>query len=86
MRPRAYARRASSPSIARPRSSAMAAGDRPAVVSGTFRFAALARSDFPTVGDWVAIDGDDVVSSILPRRSTFRRMAPDGSRRGDEPR
>src|SRR3954470_948206 len=58
------------------------AGDRPAVVSGTFRFTALARSDFPTVGDWVAIDGDDVVTSILPRRSTFRRMAPDGSRRG----
>jgi ribosome biogenesis GTPase len=58
------------------------AGDRPAVVSGNFRFAALARSDFPTVGDWVAIDGDDVVTSILPRRSTFRRMAPDGSRRG----
>src|SRR4051794_19367830 len=57
-------------------------GDRPAVVSGNFRFTALARSDFPTVGDWVAIDGDDVVTSILPRRSTFRRMAPDGSRRG----
>jgi ribosome biogenesis GTPase len=59
-----------------------AAGDRPAAVSGTFRFAALARSDFPAVGDWVAIDGDDVVSAILPRRGVFRRMASDSSRRG----
>src|SRR6478735_9685562 len=53
------------------------AGDRPAVVSGNFRFAALARSDFPTVGDWVAIDEADVQSAILPRRSVFRRMASD---------
>ena len=57
-------------------------GDRPASVSGAFRFAALAQSDFPTVGDWVALDGDDVVAAILPRRSVFKRMASDASRRG----
>ncbi len=59
-----------------------AAGDRPASVSGAFRFAALAQSDFPTVGDWVALDADDVVAAILPRRSVFKRMASDASRRG----
>jgi ribosome biogenesis GTPase / thiamine phosphate phosphatase len=59
-----------------------AAGDRPAGVSGSFRYSALAQSDFPTVGDWVALDGTDVVSAVLPRRSAFTRMAADGSRRG----
>jgi ribosome biogenesis GTPase len=58
-------------------------GDRPAAVSGAFRFAALAHSDFPTVGDWVVLDADDVVSAILPRRSVFKRMAADSNRRGN---
>ena len=57
-----------------------AAGDRPAAVSGSFRFEALASSDFPTVGDWVAVDGNGVIAAILPRRTTFKRMAPDASR------
>jgi ribosome biogenesis GTPase len=56
--------------------------DRPVGVSGAFRFAALARSDFPAVGDWVAVGADDVVSAVLPRRSVFKRMAADSSRRG----
>ena len=52
-------RRGSSPSIARRRSCATATGDRPARVSrASFRFEALARSDFPAVGDWVALDGE----------------------------
>ena len=58
------------------------AGDRPAGVSGAFRHAALAQSDFPTVGDWVALDASDVVAAVLPRRSVFKRMASDASRRG----
>ena len=58
------------------------AGDRPVSVSGIFRFDALARSDFPTVGDWVALDASDVVTAILPRRSVFKRMAADATRRG----
>jgi len=57
-------------------------GDRPAGVSGAFRFEALAASDFPTVGDWVAIDDAGVISTVLPRRSVFKRMAADGTRQG----
>ena len=56
-------------------------GDRPAAVSGSFRFEALAASDFPTVGDWVALDDGGVIAAVLPRRSMFKRMAADGSRR-----
>jgi ribosome biogenesis GTPase len=58
-----------------------AAGDRPASVSGAFRFEALAASDFPTVGDWVALDDGGVIAAVLPRRSMFKRMAADGTRR-----
>jgi len=58
------------------------AGDRAAGVSGAFRFEALAASDFPTVGDWVALDGDGVIAAVIPRRSVFKRMAADGTRRG----
>jgi hypothetical protein len=36
-------------------------GDRSAGVSGAFRFEALAASDFPAVGDWVALDSDVLV-------------------------
>ncbi len=57
-------------------------GDRAAAVSGTFRFAALAVSDFPTVGDWVALDDDGVIAAVLPRRGVFKRMAVDRTRRG----
>jgi ribosome biogenesis GTPase len=53
------------------------------VVSGTFRFEALARVDFPAVGDWVALDGEDVVVAVVPRRSVFTRVAADRSRRGE---
>jgi ribosome biogenesis GTPase len=58
------------------------AGDRPATVSGAFRFEALAVSDYPTVGDWVSLDGGGVIAAVLPRRSVFKRMAADGTRRG----
>src|SRR3954453_6653448 len=59
-----------------------AAGDRPATVSGAFRYAALAQSDFPTVGDWVALDAGDVITAVLRRRTMFKRMASDASRNG----
>jgi ribosome biogenesis GTPase / thiamine phosphate phosphatase len=58
--------------------------DRPAIVSGRFRYDALATSDFPAVGDWVAIsDGQEpvVITAVLPRRSAFVRSAADASRR-----
>jgi ribosome biogenesis GTPase len=63
--------------------------DRSAIVSGRFRFEALAPSDYPAVGDWVTLapDGatspDDpaVITAVLPRRSAFVRSAADASRR-----
>jgi ribosome biogenesis GTPase / thiamine phosphate phosphatase len=58
-------------------------GDLSAGVSGAFRHAALAHVDFPAVGDWVALDASGVISAILPRRSVFKRMAADSTRRGD---
>jgi ribosome biogenesis GTPase len=64
--------------------------DRSAVVAGRFRFEALAPSDYPAVGDWVALEaagpsahpGDpSVIAAVLPRRSAFRRNAADANRR-----
>ncbi len=64
--------------------------DRPAVVSGRFRFEVVVASDYPAVGDWVALESDEtatdadghaVIGAVLPRRSAFRRRAHDSSRR-----
>ena len=64
--------------------------DRPAIVTGRFRYDALAASDYPAVGDWVAPEptrpetGPDdpaVISAVLPRRSSFVRSAADSTRR-----
>ena len=64
--------------------------DRPAIVSGRFRFEALAPSDFPAVGDWVTLANDPtatrtdepaIITAVLPRRSAFVRSAADASRR-----
>jgi ribosome biogenesis GTPase len=57
-------------------------GDRSASVSGSFRYEALAASDYPAVGDWVALDGGGLITAVLPRRTAFTRMATDASRRG----
>ena len=57
-------------------------GDRTASVSGAFRFEALAASDFPTVGDWVAIDASTASSppsSRAGRRSSGWPPTPAGS-------
>ena len=58
--------------------------DRSAVVSGRFRFGALALSDYPAVGDWVTVANGRqpaVISAVLPRRSAFVRSAADATRR-----
>jgi ribosome biogenesis GTPase len=64
--------------------------DRPAIVTGRFRYDALAASDYPAVGDWVALEptrpeaGPDdpaVIAAVLPRRSAFVRSAADATRR-----
>ena len=49
-------------------------------VSGRLRHRALARVDFPAVGDWVAVEpaaqgGDARILAVLPRRSRFSRRA-----------
>ena len=54
------------------------AGEQRAVVSGRFRHDATSKSDFPTVGDWVAVEsatGDDqsIIQAVLPRQSKFAR-------------
>ena len=65
-------------------------GDRPATVSGRFRYDALAVSDFPAVGDWVALEPTDsgagaddpaIIAAVMPRRAAFVRSAADASRR-----
>jgi ribosome biogenesis GTPase len=64
--------------------------DRSATVSGRFRYDALAASDYPAVGDWVALEpsrpeaGPDdpaIIAAVLPRRAAFVRSAADSSRR-----
>ncbi len=56
--------------------------DVAAGVSGRFRFEALAPSDYPAVGDWVAVSGEPpVIAAVLPRRSAFVRSAADANRR-----
>jgi ribosome biogenesis GTPase len=57
-------------------------GDRSASVSGNFRYEALTASDYPAVGDWVALDAGGLITAVLPRRTAFTRMATDASRRG----
>ena len=54
------------------------AGEQRAEVSGRFRHNAAAKSDFPAVGDWVAVepatdDGVALIQGVLPRRSKFAR-------------
>ena len=55
--------------------------DGPAVVTGKHRDEAESRSDFPAVGDWIALRWSDdgslgVIHGILPRASVFKRKAP----------
>ena len=52
-------------------------------VSGRIRHEAQSRSEFPAVGDWVAIEprpeqGEATIHAVLPRKSRFSRRAPGG--------
>ncbi len=58
--------------------------DRPirAEISGSLRHGAYIATDFPVVGDYVAIktnDGATIIDRILPRKNLFARRAVDGS-------
>jgi len=55
-------------------------GELAAEVSGRFRHDAAMPSDFPVVGDWVAMEvhpdeGKAVIHAVLPRRTKFSRTA-----------
>jgi ribosome biogenesis GTPase len=55
-------------------------GEFVARVSGNFRHHAKIPSDYPAVGDWVAIktrpdDGEAEIRAMLPRRTVFSRQA-----------
>jgi ribosome biogenesis GTPase len=61
-------------------------GERDATVSGRLRHSAQGASDFPAVGDWVALthadDDTEVVHAVLPRWSQFVRPGRAGSADG----
>ncbi len=55
-------------------------GERPAEVSGRLRHEAVSTSDFPAVGDWVAVDdsseaGAATIHAVLERATAFSRKA-----------
>ena len=53
-------------------------GQLQAEVSGHFHYTAVYKSDYPTVGDWVAlriVDNTAMIEKVLPRRSAFSRKA-----------
>ena len=60
---------------------AVSTGDREyeAEITGNMRFTASSRSEFPAVGDWVAMMAYDtdsaIIHQILPRKSVLERQA-----------
>ncbi|NLW33358.1 MAG: ribosome small subunit-dependent GTPase A [Fibrobacter sp.] len=55
--------------------------EMPAELSGKFMFDAEESLDFPTVGDWVAIQALDnyslaIIHSVLPRKTLLKRKEP----------
>ena len=54
-------------------------GESEAEITGNLRFSAIARADFPAVGDWVALINYDpdfsIIHKILPRFSIIKRQA-----------
>ncbi|UVI31757.1 ribosome small subunit-dependent GTPase A [Paenibacillus spongiae] len=55
-------------------------GELTAEVSGKFQFEAAARSDYPAVGDWLAVkelpgESRAIIHAVLPRRSAMIRKA-----------
>lgn len=54
-------------------------GELTGKVTGRFRHTARSKADFPTVGDWVAVKGNQTtkrmtIHGVLPRKSRFLRM------------
>jgi len=62
-------------------------GELSANVSGKMRHEAQSRSDFPAVGDWVAVqpradEGKAIIHAVLPRKSAFIRKEAGGRTEG----
>jgi ribosome biogenesis GTPase len=58
-------------------------GRHTAQVGGLFHYNAIRKSDYPTVGDWVAVSesgGACIIEKVLERKSSFSRQAA-GSRK-----
>jgi len=58
-------------------------GELSAQVSGKLRHSAVETSDFPAVGDWVAIqprldEGKATIHAVLPRKTSFSRKVARG--------
>jgi ribosome biogenesis GTPase / thiamine phosphate phosphatase len=58
-------------------------GEVVGAVTGRFRHGARGRTDFPSVGDWVAVKpssdvGRMAIHAVLPRKSKFARKMPGG--------
>lgn len=56
-------------------------GEVNAQLAGKFRYKATVKKDFPTVGDWVAMqmveqENKAVIHGVLPRKTSFVRKAP----------
>jgi len=55
-------------------------GEVLAEISGKYRYQAIDKADFPTVGDWVAVEfaGDDkaIIHNLILRRNKFSRKVP----------
>lgn len=63
-----------------------AGGRYPAQVSGLFHYRAAVKSDYPTIGDWVAViesDGTYIIEKVLARQSAFSRKST-GSQIGEQ--
>ena len=66
-----------------------AAGQWTAVVTGRFAHQAQGPSDFPAIGDWVALQPAEpgqeaVIAALLPRQSAFSRLGVNPGGRGAE--
>ncbi|NEO27836.1 MAG: GTPase RsgA, partial [Kamptonema sp. SIO4C4] len=46
-----------------------------ATLTGNFRYHAQSPADFPVVGDWVTVDENAQITTLLPRKSQLSRQA-----------
>jgi ribosome biogenesis GTPase len=64
-------------------------GELTGKVTGRYRYHATSRKEFPTVGDWVVIKGNETtgrmsIHGLLPRKTLFSRMMTNKDRMTEE--